>query len=212
MTIFVDEGDHADTTYQLTSNGPIAVGTSDINFTIFGRVESITVSEPLVRTGNNISLDSYGVLPSHMQQFPAGTILGNAGTSIAEATYLTALDVKQFLGLDKILSEDYVVVTGTTESLVADKAYRPTSIAITSFSLPVTCPEGAVISIEGSGSGGWEVLQGANQSVIFGDKVSTVGVSGKVASMHERDVVKLRCIEADTTFQVINAIGNIDII
>jgi len=212
MTIFVDEGQQADTTYQLTSNGPITVGTSDIAFTVFGRVESITVSSPLVRVGNNIAVTDNGITPAYMQEFPASTILGNVSANPADATYLTKADVLGLLGLANAMSEEYVVVADAVATMAPQKAYRPTNAALTTFTLPATCPEGAVISIEGMGAGGWSIAQGAGQVIVYGDLSTTAGVAGKVSSLHERDVVKLRCIAADSTFQVISSIGNLDIV
>lgn len=212
MTIFVDEGTQADTTYQLTSNGPITVGTSPIAFTVFGRVESITVSNPLVRVGNNIAVSDNGITPAYLQEFPASTILGNPTANSADATYLTKAQVLGLLGLANAMSEEYVVVPDATAVMVPFKAYRPTNASLTTFTLPASCPEGAVISIEGMGAGGWAIAQGAGQMIVYGDLSTTAGVAGKVSSLHERDVIKLRCIAADTTYQVISSIGNLDII
>lgn len=212
MTIFVDEGVQADTTYQLTSNGPITVGTSEVNFTVFGRVESITVSAPLVRIGNDIAIDDNGITPAYFQEFPASTILGNNTGSAADATYLTKADVLGLLGLASAVSEEYVIVSGTLSDLDPYKAYRPSNAGLTAFNLPATCPEGATIAIEGMGAGGWVVLQRAGQQIVYGDVATTPGTEGRVESLHARDVIKLRCIAADTTFQVVSAIGNIDVI
>lgn len=212
MTIFVDEGVQADTTYQLTSNGPITVGTSPIDFTVFGRVESITVSAPLVRIGNDIAISDNGITPAYFQEFPAATILGNTSANPADATYLTKAQVLGLLGLANAMSEEYVVVPDAAATMAPFKAYRPTNAALTTFTLPTVCPEGAVISIEGMGAGGWAIAQGAGQMIVYGDLATTAGAAGKVSSMHERDVIRLRCIAADTTFQVISSIGNLDII
>jgi len=212
MTIFVDEGVLGDTTYQLTSNGPITVGASPIDFTIFGRVESITVSSPLVRTGNDIAISDNGITPALFQEFPAGTILGNSSPAAADATYLTKADVLSMLGLATAVSEDYVVEPSAAATLIPNTAFRPTNAALTVFTLPTECPEGATLAIEGSGAGGWSIAQAAGQSIIYGDMSTTLGVSGSIASLHERDVVKLRCIVANTTYQVISSIGNLNIV
>ena len=212
MTIFVDEGTNADTTYQLTTNGPISVGTSNIDFTIFGRVESITVSSPLVRTGNNIEVSDNGITPAYFEQFPATTLLGNSTGSAADASYLTVANVLSMLGLSASVTEEYIVEPTTARTAAANKAYRPTSASLTTFTLPATCAEGATIAIEGAGAGGWLIAQAAGQSIIYGDKSTTVGVSGSLNSMHSRDVVKLRCVVADTTYQVVSTIGNLDVI
>lgn len=211
MTVFVDEGEQANTTYQLTSNGPITVGTSPIDFTIFGRVESITVSAPLVRVGNDIAIIESGITPASLQEFPAGTILGNTSASPADATYLTKAEVLSLLGLANAMSEEYVVVADAAATMAPQKAYRPTNASLTTFTLPTTCPEGAVISIEGMGAGGWSIAQGAGQVIVYGDLSTTAGTVGKVSSLHERDVIKLRCIATDTTFQVISSIGNLEV-
>ncbi len=212
MTIFVDEGLQADTTYQLTTNGPVTLGVSALDFTIFGRVESITVSSPLVRTGNDIAVINNAITPAHLQEFPAKTILGNVAGASADAQYLTKADVISMLGLGATLSEDYIVEPTTAATLLPNTAYRPTNASLTVFTLPPVCEEGATFSIEGSGTGGWSIAQAAGQRVIYGDVSSTTGVAGSVSSLHERDVIKLRCIVANTTYQVISTIGNIEVI
>lgn len=213
MTIFVDEGMQADTTYQLTSNGPITVGTSEIDFTIFGRVESITVSAPLVRIGNDIAISDNGITPAYMQEFPASTILGNVSANAADATYLTKGEVLGLLGLANAVSEEYLVVNATAVDLLPNKAYRPSSgDDVTTFTLPVSCPEGATISIEGFGGGGWAIAQRSGQRIIYGDIFSSEGAAGSIASLHENDVIKLRCLVTDSLFQVISSIGNLEII
>lgn len=212
MTIFVDEGVHLDTTYQLTSNGPITVGASDINFTIFGRVESITVSGPLVRTGNDIAIEDNGITTAYMAEFPANTILGNDTGASADAQYLTKAEILNMLGLSTAVSEEYIVEASTATTLEPYKAYRPTNASLTTFTLPAVCAEGATIAIEGAGAGGWTIAQGSGQRIIYGDKSTTLGASGALASLYERDVVKLRCVVANTTYQVISSIGNLDLI
>lgn len=212
MTIFVDEGTNADTTYQLTTNGPITAGVSELTFTIFGRVESITVASPLQRIGNEISVVPSAIDNSYLGNFPAATILGNDSGSAATAQYLTAAEVRALLGLSMAVSEEYIPTSATSVTMSANKAYRSGAATLATFTLPASCEEGATISIEGSGAGGWAIAQSAGQSIIYGDKVTASGVAGGLASIYAKDVIKLRCVVADTTFQVINAIGNIDVI
>ena len=47
---------------------------------------------------------------------------------------------------------------------------------------------------------------------LFGNKNTTIGTSGYIASLYKYDSVELLCITADTVFSVTYAVGNLDVI
>jgi hypothetical protein len=95
------------------------------------------------------------------------------------------------------VNSGYIINAGTTLSVVT---------------LPATAPVGSLLEIVGTSAGGWRLAQGAGQQVIFGSISNTSGGGGQLNSTHQRDAVRLVCITADTTWQVISSIGNIDVI
>lgn len=105
-----------------------------------------------------------------------------------------------------------VEVTGTTQTLAVNTSYRVNNAALCTLTLPTTAAVDTVIRIVGVGAGGWRVAQNASQQIHFGNLSSTSGASGRLDSTHRRDVIELLCINANTEWQVIHAIGNIDVI
>lgn len=110
-----------------------------------------------------------------------------------------------------VSSLNWSVVTGTTQSAAINTGYIINSASLCTVTLPVTAPVGSILEIAGVGAGGWRLGQGASQQVVFGSLSNTSGVGGQLNSTHQRDCIRLVCITADTTWQVIGSIGNIDI-
>jgi hypothetical protein len=106
----------------------------------------------------------------------------------------------------------FIAVTGTTQAIAVNTGYRANNAALVTLTLPSTAAVDTIIRVTGQGAGGWRIAQNAGQQVFFGDTVSTVGTGGRLDSTHFRDCVELICIVANTTWQVVSAIGNIDVV
>lgn len=102
-------------------------------------------------------------------------------------------------------------VTGTTQAMIADNGYRANNAALVTLTLPVTAAAGTVIRVVGVGTGGWRIAQNTGQQIVFGNTSTTSGNTGRLDSLHERDCVELLCITANSIWQVISSIGNIDV-
>jgi hypothetical protein len=79
--------------------------------------------------------------------------------------------------------------------------------------LPATASLGDRIEIVGSTSGGWKVVQGANQYCRLGNQVSTTGAAGYLEFTNQYDSIELTCIVAgaSTGWRVTKAVGNITV-
>lgn len=102
-------------------------------------------------------------------------------------------------------------VTGTTANLAVNTSYRANNAALVTLTLPTTAAVDSIIRVVGVGAGGWRIAQNANQMIHFGNQSTTTGISGRLDSTHRRDVVEVMCVAANTEFQVIAAIGNINL-
>lgn len=108
---------------------------------------------------------------------------------------------------------NWIDSTTTPVTLIADRNYvADNGATLTTFTLPVTAAFGTVIQIAGKSSGGWIIDQNASQSIHLGNLVTTVGVGGSLASTNQNDYVRLLCVTANTTWNVISAIGNLTIV
>lgn len=104
-------------------------------------------------------------------------------------------------------------VTGTSQAMAVNTSYIASNAALVTLTLPVTAAVGAEFEVNGKGAGGWKLAQNASQSIQFtnGGSVasSTVGTGGFIASTVAADCVRLRCITANTLFEVVDSMGNI---
>jgi len=100
-------------------------------------------------------------------------------------------------------------VTGTTQAMTVNNGYLADSASLVTLTLPSTAAFGTIIEVAGAGDGGWKVAQNSGQIIRFGNASTTLGTGGYLASTHTRDSIKLLCVTANTSFQVISSIGNI---
>ena len=103
-------------------------------------------------------------------------------------------------------------IPGNTVALVADNGYMLNNAGLTTATLPVTCAEGKVIKISGSGTGLFTIAQNAGQSIKLGNVSSTGGVMGSLTSTDQYDAIELLCIVADTVFATLGSVGNFSLL
>lgn len=101
----------------------------------------------------------------------------------------------------------WTVITSTSHNMLANSAYIANNASRVALTLPTTAAVGSTIEITGMGAGGWRISQNANQLIYFGTVVTTTGTGGYLQSAATRDSVKLVCIVANTTFQVVSNVG-----
>ncbi len=102
-------------------------------------------------------------------------------------------------------------VTGTSQAAVVNNGYMADNAALVTITLPTTAALFSVIAIAGKGAGGWQLAQNAAQNVQFGKLSTTVGATGFLASTNQYDCIYLLCTTANTTFTVLNSVGNITV-
>jgi len=104
-------------------------------------------------------------------------------------------------------------VTGGSATLAAENGYIADAAGLTTFTLPTNNAIGDTIKIVGKGAGGWKIVYGAGQNIIFGSSASTV-TTGNIASTNANDCAELVCTTASATapiFTIVNAVGNLSI-
>jgi len=105
-------------------------------------------------------------------------------------------------------------VTGGSATVAANNGYLADKSTLTTFTLPTDNNIGDTITIVGKGTGGWKIIYGTGQNIIFGSSASTA-TTGNIASTNTNDVVNLVCTTASATapiFSVVYAVGNITIV
>ena len=103
-------------------------------------------------------------------------------------------------------------VTGTSATMVANNDYIANNVGLVTLTLPTTAALGSEIGVFYKGAGGWLVAQNASQQIRIGTSTSTSGIGGSLASSAAGDCIKLKCITADTLFEVFSTQGNITVV
>jgi hypothetical protein len=99
-------------------------------------------------------------------------------------------------------------VAGTSQSAQANYGYFCQNAALTQITLPTTAAMGTTIEVVAQGSGGFQILQNAGQSISFSSCTTTVGIAGSASSSMINDALRLVCVTANTNWIVISSIGN----
>lgn len=151
----------------------------------------------------------------------------NQLTEATEANDIDLMILRQYDGIgewqDKRVSIDtlrtavsggrtpWTNITGVSQAMVAWGKYIANNAAPVEFTLPTTAALGTELEVLGSGSGGWVILQGANQQINYGTESSTLGATGSLASDEVRSALRLVCVVADLIWDVVSSQGNINV-
>lgn len=99
----------------------------------------------------------------------------------------------------------YINVTSASQTMAVNQGYVSNNGTLCTFTPPATCAVGTVFAVAGAGAGGWSINLATNsQTFNFG---STAGTTA-VASSNQYDAVQFVCITANTTFALLNSVGN----
>ena len=95
---------------------------------------------------------------------------------------------------------NWSVITASTKTISVNEGYFANNVSGVSFTLPTTAAVGDLFIVTNISSGGFTILQNALQSIRIGTAVSTIGITGSIASTALGDSVILICSVANTNF------------
>jgi hypothetical protein len=180
-----------------------------------------TVAGFLATTIANDAVTTVKVLNSNItyakiQNVAAASLLGNPTGSPAAPSEITLGTGLSFTGAVLNATSTFspmptVTVTGTSQAAAVNTAYTANNAALVTITLPATAAVGDEIRVMGLGAGGWLLAQNASQVIHFGNTDTTVGVAGSIASKHRYDTLMIKCVIANTTFDVVASQGNFDV-
>lgn len=107
---------------------------------------------------------------------------------------------------------NWIDATSSPISMIPNMSYvTDNGTSIINYTLPSTAAFGTILQISGKSVGGWSLAQNAGQSILFINQSTTTGVTGSLASSSKGDFIRLLCITANTTWNVVGSMGNITI-
>jgi len=102
-------------------------------------------------------------------------------------------------------------VTGTSQAAAVNNGYVANNAGLVTVTLPATAAVGQAVAISGSGAGGWKLAQNASQLINFLAVATTAGTGGYISSVTRYDCIVVRCIVANTTWVVEQAVGTLEV-
>lgn len=106
----------------------------------------------------------------------------------------------------------WVDVTSGTQTIAVSTGYVTDNATLVTYTLPATAAFGSVVRINGGtlGLAGWTIAQNALQGIVYGNKSTTVGITGSLSSTQQFDCVTLLAIVGGTStiWQVMDSVGN----
>ena len=208
----------------------VSISTGDFTgsspFTITGGVGSIIGSVnlsvspsyyfPLVTDQTNWNLAYTNRILSATGTAPL--TLGIAGNALTGSMTQSSTTVNGWLSSanftifnNKQRAFSWTTVAGTTQAAVGYAGYITNNASLVTVTIPAACAINDEIKVVGKGAGGWKIAQNAAQTIVFGNKTTTSGTSGFLASTHSRDAIDMICTTTNTEWQVIGVIGDITV-
>lgn len=103
--------------------------------------------------------------------------------------------------------------TGSTQAMTVGNGYiNNGSGSPTVYTLPSTAAIGSIVAVTGINSGLWKIAQNASQIINFNGVSSTTGTGGSVSALSLYDCIQLQCVTANTTWVVIESMGNLSVV
>lgn len=103
-------------------------------------------------------------------------------------------------------------ITGTSQTAAVNTGYIANNASLVTITLPTTAAQGAIIEVTGKGAGGWKLAQPASVLVHFGSTVTTTGTGGSLASTNQYDSLRIVCVTANTTWNVLSSVGSLTVV
>jgi hypothetical protein len=137
-------------------------------------------------------------------------IIGNTGATPTAATLTagTGISITNGTGTISIATSGaglWVDETGASVTMAANTGYTSDDGAtLVTFTLPTTSAIGDFVEINGKGAGGWTIVQAVGQQIHINGVSTTSGATGTLSSTGQFDAVRLRCLTANTIWEVVS--------
>ena len=144
--------------------------------------------------------------------------IGNTGNPVTAATLTAGSNISISNGAGTITISatgaggfSWQEVTATSATLVGNTGYVVNNAGLVTLTLPASSTLGQEIEIVGKGAGGWTVVFGSGQQIIFGNSSSTP-TTGSVSSTNSHDSISMICTTANSIWTIQSAVGIITVV
>jgi hypothetical protein len=184
-----------------TIAGSLSVGTTlTVGSLMLGVVQSSAggLLSSSAGTNGQVLIGGNGVAPVW------NNITGGAGITVTSAS--GSITLSSTGG-----SFAWSTITGATQNLVANSGYVANNAGGVAFLLPGAAALGTTFKITTINAGGFTVTQNAGQIIHLGAAATTAGVTGFLQSTANYDSIELVCTITNTTWTVLNSVGNFNL-
>lgn len=146
-------------------------------------------------TGGAVGPDGSGII--HVIGSGTISVSGNAGTNT-----LTITD------MDSAWSS-----ISASQLMIVNMGYFCVSPGgALSLTLPAVSAQGDVIAVVLDGATSFTITQGAGQNIVYGNKTTTAGVGGSLASTQQGDSIRLVCRVPNQRWVAVASMGNLTVV
>lgn len=103
----------------------------------------------------------------------------------------------------------WTTITAGAQTIANNNGYVANNAGGVAFTLPAAATVGSTFKITGINAGGFTIAQNAGQTIFFGVASTTTGVAGMLTSNTNRDSLEAICVVANTTWNIVSAVGNL---
>lgn len=140
-------------------------------------------------------------------------IAGIAGVSVSNTQMVTIDSTTGQMGSQSIPTGLSWSAITADQTAAVNHGYICNKAGTLALALPASSSVGDIIELTGVNTAlGWQITQGTGQQIFFGTSSTTLGVSGTLSSTATRDSLKMVCVVADLTWNIVSSTGNFTVV
>lgn len=169
-------------------------------------------------TGNTVTFNmnvpvavAYGGTGLTSTPIDGQLLIGNGfGYSLTTLTAGSGISIANGSGTISIASLGYVPWSriSANQTLLVNNGYICGSGGSLTLLLPPIAAVGDIIEITLNGATGFTITQSAGQSIRLGNQTTTAGIGGTLSSTAQGDSVRMVCVVANNTWNILSNMGN----